>query len=286
MEKQLVDDIQRLGLNSYEAKVYLALLERDSLSVSEVSKISGVPGARAYDILDSLVAYGLASLKPGRYKRYAAVNPESFREKLTRRNDMQYAEQKKIIEKVSLTLGRKFEAGVNNRDYRSDPLEYIEIVKNPHHIHERFMELAGEAGEEILIFTKPPYSGPRESLEEQTKQQAELLRRPITIRSIYEIPEKKEEIEWWFKDIDTAAGHGEEARVIEELPVKMAIFDEKTVMIPLEDPISTGASFTAQIVEHRALAKALKILFETLWAQARDYHVLEDLLKEDLLKTK
>lgn len=276
MEKKLLEDIQRLGLNTYEAKVYLALLERDSLSVGEVSKISQVPRARAYDILDSLAADGLAVLKPGRYKRYSAADPDSFHERLLSQNEKRYSEQKKIIERATLTLKRKFESGTNNRGLSFDPLEYVEIIKNPYQIHKRFMELVGEAAREILIFTKPPYSGPRERLEEQTEQQVELLRQGMSIRSIYEIPTDEKELEWWFRDIDAAAGHGEEARVIEELPMKMAIFDEKIVMIPLEDPISVATSFTAQIVAHRALARGLKILFETLWAQARDYHALED----------
>ncbi len=279
MEKKLLEDIQRLGLNSYEAKVYLALLERDSLSVSEVSKISGVPGARAYDILDSLAADGLAVLKPGRYKRYSAADPDSFRERLVSQNEKHSAEMRKTIDSVTLTLKRKFESGVNNGEYRFNPLEYIEIIKNAYQIHKRFMELVGKANEEILIFTKPPYSGPKEKLEEQTEQQAEPLRQGISIRSIYELPKDEKEIEWWFKDIDAAARNGEKARVIEELPMKMAIFDEKIVMIPLEDPISTATSFTAQIVEHRSLAQGLKILFETLWARSRDYHVLEDYIE-------
>jgi hypothetical protein len=218
-------------------------------------------------------------LKPGRYKRYSAADPDSFHERLLSQNEKRYSEQKKTIERATLTLKRKFESGANNRGLGFDPLEYVEIIKNPHQIHKRFMELVGKAGREILIFTKPPYSGPREKLEEQTEQQVELLRGGISIRSIYEIPGDEKELEWWFRDIDAAAGHGEEARVIEELPMKMAIFDEKIVLIPLEDPISTATSFTAQIVEHRALARGLKILFETLWAQARDYHILEDYIE-------
>lgn len=276
MNEELIKEVRQLGLNSYESKVYLALIERDSLSVSEASKISGVPRARAYDILDGLVTSGLATLKPGRYKRYSAADPDSFGQKLLSRNESSFAKQKETIERVTLKLKRKFESSINNKDNRSDPLEYVEIIKDPYQIHRRFMQLVGEAREEILVFTKPPYTGPRDILEEQTEQQAEPLRQGISIRSVYELPKDEEEIEWWVNDLDTAAGHGEKTRVIEELPMKMAIFDEKIVMIPLEDPIPTATSFTAQIIEHRSLARGLKILFETLWRRSRDYHVLKD----------
>ena len=58
--------------------------------------------------------------------------------------------------------------------------------------------------------------------------------------------------------------------------MKMAIFDEEVVMFALQDPVTKQVSLTTQIVEHRALAKSLKILFEALWERAQDYHVLRD----------
>jgi len=136
--------------------------------------------------------------------------------------------------------------------------------------------LCQEAKEEILVFTKPPFAGPRKRLEEQFEQQVEPLQQGIRIRDIYEMPKDKEEIEWWFKAIDTAVKHGEEARVTKELPMKMAIWDSRIVLFALADPVSKQISLTSQIVEHPALAKTLKVTFETLWAQAKDYHVLKD----------
>ena len=107
MNKELIEEIQKLGLNSYEAKVYLALLERASLSVSEVSKLSKVPRTRVYDVLNDLVTNGLASLKPGKYKKYSAADFDVFKEKLVRQIDKQGLERKNAIEKVTLTLKRK-----------------------------------------------------------------------------------------------------------------------------------------------------------------------------------
>jgi len=276
----IIEEARRLGLNSYEARVYLALMERDSLSVSEVSRISRVPRARIYDILDSLVADGLASLRPGRYKKYSATDPALFEEKLIDQNEEKYIERKKIIQKATLVLRRKFESKNKNGFNSSGPLEFIEIIKDPYQIHKRFEELIAVAKREVMVFTKPPYTGSREILEEQTEKQIEPLQRGIRIRGIYEIPGDKGEFEWWYNDIDTAARHGEEARVIKELPMKMAIFDERIVMLPLEDPLSTGTSLTTQVVEHQSLAKGLTILFNTLWEQAENYHILEDLLKK------
>lgn len=53
-----MDDIlthfKELGLNSYDAKVYLSLLKRSPATGYEISKESGIPQARAYDTLKSL----------------------------------------------------------------------------------------------------------------------------------------------------------------------------------------------------------------------------------------
>ncbi len=280
MEMKLLEDFQRLGLNSYEAKVYLALLERDSLSVGEISRISQVPRARAYDILDSLAGDGLAVLKPGKHKRYSAADPDSFRERLVSQNEKHSAELRKTIDSVTLTLKRKFESAINSGGGRFDPLEYIEIIKNPYQIHKRFMELVGKTKKEILMIAKPPYSRPKEGLEEQYDQQAGLLRQGIRIKCIYDIPGERDELEWWYNSIDSSARVGEEVRVSKELPMKMAVFDERIAMFALIDPISSSTSLTTQIVEHPALAKSLKMLFYHLWKEAEDYHVMEDLLKK------
>ncbi len=280
MSEVLIEELKDLGLNSYEAKVYLALLERDSLSVSEISRLSLVPRARAYDILDTLLADGLAVLKPGRIKKYSAADPDSFGEKLTIQNENRYGHLKKKIDNVTLTLKGKFESAVNGKGINSDPLEYIEIIKDPYQVHKRFMDLVAQAREEILGFSKPPYSSDRSQGIEEMEQQADIGEKGIVkLKSIHEIPRTKEEIRERLENLLRTTKGSDETRVINELPMKMAIFDEKTIMLALKDPVSSATSFTTQIIEHSSLAKGLKILFNTLWEQAEDFHVLEDLLK-------
>jgi HTH-type transcriptional regulator, sugar sensing transcriptional regulator len=277
MNENLIEDIKGLGLNSYEAKVYLALMERDSLSVSEVSKLSKVPRARTYDILDSLVTQGLAALKPGQVKKYSAADPESLRERLLARSERHFVNQKKSIERVTLTLKKKFESKIENE---RNPLEYIEILKDPYQIKKKFMELVAKSKEK-LSFDKPPYLGSSEELNEEFNQQGELLKTgKIKCKNIHEIPKDKEKLRQKFELLDEFDGLSDENRVIAELPMKMEIFDGQIVMLLLEDSISTRGYFTTHVIEHSSLAKSLKMLFNYVWEQAEDYHVLEDLLKK------
>ena len=305
---------KEIGLSPYESKTYLSLLGKDILTVSEVSKIAGIPRANSYEALERLMARGMCVSKPGRIKRYSATDPlllrDKFVDEIDKTMEIEMAnlnkkekniiekyetskkaelsglsiEEKEILEKnkaAKENIGNMIEElrpQYNSSRSNENPLEYIEIIKEPHQIHKKFIELTGDAKHEILIFTKPPYTGPRKVLEEQAEKQAEPLRQGITIKSIYEMPGEKDELEWWYNVIDVAARRGEKARVIKELPMKMVVFDERTVMLPLKDPLTTDTSFTAQVVQHASLAKGLKILFETMWERAEDYHALKDLL--------
>ncbi len=281
----IVKKFKEFGLSPYETKSYLSLLEKDTLSVTEVAKLAQIPRTNAYEALEKLLTKGFCVSRPGKIRKFSAVDPaslennavevldkifESKLSKLYEEQDSILAEKKAAREGVTDLIDELAPLYKSSRTNGS-PLDYIEIIKDSFQMHRKFLELIDRAKHEILIFTKPPYAGPRKVLEEQTEKQSKPLRQGITIKSIYEIPGEKEEFEWWYNDIDFAAGKGEESRVIKELPMKMVIIDEKLVMLPLIDPVSTGTSFTAQIVEHASLAKGLKILFETMWERADDY---------------
>ena len=53
MEK-LIDNLKELGLNTYESKVYIALLKKHPSTGYEISNIANMPQSRTYDTLKSL----------------------------------------------------------------------------------------------------------------------------------------------------------------------------------------------------------------------------------------
>ncbi|WP_053957626.1 TrmB family transcriptional regulator [Inediibacterium massiliense] len=50
----IVEDLKNLGLTEYEAKAYLSLLEEYPVNGYTLSKISGIPRSRIYEVLESL----------------------------------------------------------------------------------------------------------------------------------------------------------------------------------------------------------------------------------------
>jgi hypothetical protein len=146
----------------------------------------------------------------------------------------------------------------------SDPLEYIEVLRDRGAINERFAELQAGVKREILVFTKPPYATPPQENEEGIE-----VSRSHEARSIYELS--------ILDDPAAAAGvkgfidAGEEARFVEEVPLKLVIIDETTVMFGMQDPVAGSEDLTIMVVEHPALAGTLKLAFDSVWARGLTY---------------
>ena len=63
MKNETINRIKNLGLNSYETKIWLALLTKNVASAGELSDIANVPRSRAYDVLESLEKKGFVLLR-------------------------------------------------------------------------------------------------------------------------------------------------------------------------------------------------------------------------------
>src|SRR5262249_16769210 len=107
----IVRQLGRLGLTSYEAKAYVALLRRDSSTAAEVARVAGLPRQRIYDVLGSLVERGLASARPGNVVKYGATAPELALEQLVQRQREELARLERDTTEVIERLTPQFEAG-------------------------------------------------------------------------------------------------------------------------------------------------------------------------------
>src|SRR4026209_615821 len=73
---EIVGQLTRLGLTSYEAKAYLSLIKRDSYTAAQVACQAALPRQRIYDVMGTLVQKGLAVARPGTVVKYSATPPE------------------------------------------------------------------------------------------------------------------------------------------------------------------------------------------------------------------
>jgi HTH-type transcriptional regulator, sugar sensing transcriptional regulator len=249
-----LERLQRLGLTSYEARAYLALLRRDTSTAAETARVAGLPRQRVYDVLSSLVEKGLASTRPGRAVKYSATPPEQALENLV----AQHRQQLHALERDTASMIDSLTPAYLAGQEHTDPLEYIEVLRDRRAINERFGELEKGIKDEILVFTKPPYATPVHEHEEGLE-----VARSHRARSVYEFSafDDRRFVEGVRRYIEA----GEEARFVDRLPLKLVIIDERIVMFGIEDPVAGSSILTMIVVDHPTLARLLKVAFEAIW---------------------
>jgi HTH-type transcriptional regulator, sugar sensing transcriptional regulator len=255
-ESRLVRHLGELGLTSYEAKAYLALIRRDSFTAAQVARQAGLPRQRIYDVLGSLVQKGLASTRPGAVVKYAAEPPEMAVNQLLSQHRQQLEDLEKQAGAMVAELTPSFQAG----QVHTDPMEYIEVLRDRRAINERFAELQASVKHEILVFTKPPYATPPQKNREGVE-----VARTHSARSMYEfsIFDDRAQVEGVRRFLEA----GEEARFVPQLPLKLVIIDVATVMFGMQDPVAGTTDLTIMVIEHPSLAQLLKVAFEATWSQ-------------------
>ncbi|WPC40897.1 TrmB family transcriptional regulator [Clostridium sp. JS66] len=77
-ESNVIDEFTKLGLNKYEAKVYVTLLETPEITAYEIGKRSGVPQSKIYDTVNKLASKGMLILSGSDPVKYVPVPLEEF----------------------------------------------------------------------------------------------------------------------------------------------------------------------------------------------------------------
>jgi sugar-specific transcriptional regulator TrmB len=200
-------------------------------------------------------------VEPGRPAYYAAVDPDQAVTLLLDAERTALVEFEQEAARAVALLAPAYRDG----RAETDPLSYIEVLREPAAIAKRFGELQSGAQKELLIFTKPPYAvEPGENTEG-----LELLSRGVVARSVYERSVYD----------DTAVVDavrrfvvvGERARVVDHLPLKLVGIDERVAVFTMEDPIAGTTDLTIMIVEHPGFAGLLKLAFEHVWEAGEDF---------------
>ena len=71
----LRERLRALGFSSYEAKAYLALLQKSPVTGYELSRLSQIPSAKVYETIDRLRERGAITVMLGEPLRYAPIAP-------------------------------------------------------------------------------------------------------------------------------------------------------------------------------------------------------------------
>ena len=76
VDERTVGNLMKLGLTKYEALAYLALVQLGSGTASEISRLSGVPTTKLYDVLSRLEVKGWVEVLRERPMKFRAKPPD------------------------------------------------------------------------------------------------------------------------------------------------------------------------------------------------------------------
>lgn len=259
--QELVKDLQYIGLNEREAKIYIALLGFSEATPSALHRLSGVTRTKVYEILERLVMAGFCiERNAGRVKYYRAIKPSVIRKTLEKEWKREQLKREKVMQELdSIALN-------NANDNNS--LDAVIVMRNRAQINQIFIQAMSEVKKEVLSFVRPPYAaqlpGAAEDLLEANEN---ALKRGIQFRDVFQADQV------WHDFVIKAKNQGTSSqvrpRVLFELPVKMIIFDRRKTLIGLPSiPGKTNDDFTMMMIDDADFASMCVIVFETYWQRA------------------
>jgi sugar-specific transcriptional regulator TrmB len=261
--ESLLHEFEQLDLSPYEARVLLALLRLGSANTAHLARHSGVPRTSTYQVLEELNRKGLAQrlsvegpavwASPGRdevFDRLDAAQEERLRQHRARTANLR--------DVLAKTFPETPEA--------AGP--YCHVIQGAAQVSAIYDRMLAEVADELLVFNRPPYSFPGDQVN---KAVLDAVQRGVSARVLYQGPQWRDPSAAGFREA-MAVYHeaGVEGRLVEELPIKLAIADRKQALLAMTDPVLPDIGFpTTLLVEHPGFATLQAGAFERLWESGK-----------------
>jgi HTH-type transcriptional regulator, sugar sensing transcriptional regulator len=256
-DSDLIDRLVRHGLGQGEARCYVGMLAQRAFKVSEVAAEAGLPRSRAYELIRSLVRFGLCTEVAGSgFARFRAVPPneaigrlEASKAEQARRRDLAL---NGLAEALTLRAGPTPGAG-------EEPLE---MLRRREQLLSVMATEVCQAREEVLTIVNTSW--------EPTDCQGmrDLLAAGVRFRTIFDRDSLGHDPhrEWVaaFADED-----GFEVRVVDRVETLYLLVDRHVVLLNLTVPgsESPGSHAESLLMRHAGLGEILRDAFERSWVQ-------------------
>ncbi|MGB9748328.1 MAG: TrmB family transcriptional regulator [Candidatus Woesearchaeota archaeon] len=154
VQKDFLNKIRDFGINSYEAKLWVALLSRGVSTAGELSDIANVPRSRTYDVLESLEKKGFIIMKIGKPIKYVAVPPEEVLEMVKKKIIKETETKTELLEKFKESkiieeLNQLYNTGIE----LVDVTELSGAIKGRTNIYNKIESIIKNAENNVIIHT-------------------------------------------------------------------------------------------------------------------------------------
>ncbi|MGA5820053.1 helix-turn-helix domain-containing protein [Kitasatospora sp. NPDC094028] len=236
------------GLGAVEEQLYLRLLGTRAADPRELAARLNLRTPVVAAALAALAEQGL--VEPGAAGEWAAVPPDVALEELALRREVELRRARGRIGELTRAYRKgRDDAGADGP---------VEVICGQRSIAELWRTLQLGVRDRLRVLDRPPYirrTDPRTELA--------LLARGVTTRVVYHSQVLRDADR--LAEIHTFAAAGEQARVHIELPLKLALLDDRWALLP----VSAGTELqSVLLIRSSTLLDALAGLFELYWAQA------------------
>jgi sugar-specific transcriptional regulator TrmB len=140
--REVINHLLELGLNKYEAKVYLTLVEEGTSTAKNVSDITGIPYGKVYEIINSLCAKGFSHTLPTKPMKCKALSPTDILNNVREKTMAKFDALEDVFEKElvpAYALNKKFD----------DPKNVMWIVNGRSNINKKIESMVAEAKKSV-----------------------------------------------------------------------------------------------------------------------------------------
>ncbi len=257
IQKNTINQLRDFGLNSYESKLWTALLSKGSATAGELSDVTNVPRSRAYDVLESLEKKGFIIMKIGKPIKYIAVGPDHVLERVKKRILEEADIQTQIINKFAGSelleeLKLLHKTGIR----KVDTTDLSGLFKGRKNIYHNIDKKIKSATKQVLVQTTETGIFSELALKSSFKKAKEkgvklLIAAPVTAQNQSAVSQLSK-----FAEIRNIPTNG-----------RFYIFDDGEIVFMLASDADVNQAFDSAVwVKSPAFASSLKRMFLVVWA--------------------
>jgi sugar-specific transcriptional regulator TrmB len=144
--QKVITNLSELGLNKYEAKVYLTLVTEGVSTAKNLSDISAIPYGKVYEIINALVSKGFVMVLPTKPMKCKAVSPKEALINIRKKQQ----EKLEIFEKLVL---KDLEPVFNKNKAFIETKNNFWVIKGRSNINKNVEALISKAKKKICILS-------------------------------------------------------------------------------------------------------------------------------------
>jgi sugar-specific transcriptional regulator TrmB len=266
VQKDFLKKIKDFGLNSYEAKIWTALLSRGVSTAGELSDIANVPRSRSYDILESLEKKGFIIMKIGKPIKYIAVDPHEVVDRVKKNVVVEAQRQGEVLDTLKDSdVLNELKMLHKNGVEMVDPAEITGALKGRNNSYDQIEAMIKAAEEEIvLVATEEGIIHKTDAVFRSLKKAAE---RGVKIKVACPVTEKNRKT---LADLATIAT----IRDLKGIKARFCIADRKEVLFMVMDDAEVHPTYDVGIwLNTPFFASALAQMFELVWKEAKEVKI-------------